>query len=269
MRSPYIFVGGKLEAEGPGAKFAVSGTESPGTMSAPTWTRYFHRTGPARYAYYLRCQLSGPARLRAVKIVNDIQMAPSPARHGRWRKRIHLQRRVARRASGPDSPTSGLSGPRPGPPHAPALRYSRLRKRGRRDRFRLPVDELRRSRRRRDRGLPVRGLQLCRYEVAALHELRQAHIPDRRCRPARYTCQARPAQSRPKYDRRVRTGPERAVGTLERDLELQPRGPRRPWKWLCNSIARNRGVLRWTPNPMGRKPVAYRIYASDEKLLRQ
>ena len=33
---------------------------------------------------------------------------------------------------------------------------------------------------------------------------------------------------------------------------------------------RTRGVLRWTPNPKGRKPVAYRIYASDEKgFLRQ
>ena len=28
---------------------------------------------------------------------------------------------------------------------------------------------------------------------------------------------------------------------------------------------RNRGVLRWAPNPLGRKPVAYRVYASDEK----
>ena len=33
-----------------------------------------------------------------------------------------------------------------------------------------------------------------------------------------------------------------------------------------NSTAtRNRGVLRWAPNPLGRKPVAYRVYASDEK----
>jgi hypothetical protein len=27
----------------------------------------------------------------------------------------------------------------------------------------------------------------------------------------------------------------------------------------------NRGVLRWAPNPLGRKPVAYRVYASHEK----
>jgi len=24
------------------------------------------------------------------------------------------------------------------------------------------------------------------------------------------------------------------------------------------------GILRWAPNPRGRKPVAYRVYASDE-----
>lgn len=29
--------------------------------------------------------------------------------------------------------------------------------------------------------------------------------------------------------------------------------------------AENEGVLRWTPNPRGHRPVAYRIYASDEK----
>ncbi len=28
---------------------------------------------------------------------------------------------------------------------------------------------------------------------------------------------------------------------------------------------RNRGVLHWSPGPMGRKPVAYRVHASDEK----
>jgi hypothetical protein len=28
---------------------------------------------------------------------------------------------------------------------------------------------------------------------------------------------------------------------------------------------RNRGVLRWSPSQMGRKPVAYRVHASDEK----
>jgi hypothetical protein len=45
-----------------------------------------------------------------------------------------------------------------------------------------------------------------------------------------------------------------------------PRGPAPPLDIVVHFDGeRTRGDLRWSPNPKGRKPVAYRIYASDEK----
>ena len=45
-----------------------------------------------------------------------------------------------------------------------------------------------------------------------------------------------------------------------------PRGPASPTDvTLATDRDRGAGVLRWKPNPTGRKPVKYRIYGSDEK----
>ena len=69
-------MGGRLEIEGNGAKFAVS-------LDGKTWTdagenldKFFSPGGPARYHYQLRCQLGDGARLKRLGIVNDLQMAP-------------------------------------------------------------------------------------------------------------------------------------------------------------------------------------------------
>ena len=45
-----------------------------------------------------------------------------------------------------------------------------------------------------------------------------------------------------------------------------PHGPSPPQNVRLDfDRARNRGVLRWEPNPLGSQPAAYRVYASDEK----
>ncbi len=76
MRSPYVFVGGRIEAEGAEAKFSIS-------VDGETWQtvkenldKSFSTVGPARHEYKLKCQLEGAARLRRLAIVNDLQMAP-------------------------------------------------------------------------------------------------------------------------------------------------------------------------------------------------
>ena len=38
--------------------------------------RAFPEVGPARYSYRLRCELDGPARLRRLAVLSDVQMAP-------------------------------------------------------------------------------------------------------------------------------------------------------------------------------------------------
>ena len=53
---------------------------------------------------------------------------------------------------------------------------------------------------------------------------------------------------------------------MESNLELHAAGTGTPKRCRLEfDRERNRGVLRWAADPLGRKPVAYRVYASDEK----
>jgi hypothetical protein len=76
MRSPYVFVGGRLEVEGAKALFSLS-------WDGKTWQKVgkdlgplFPPAGPARYEYRLKCELPEGARLARLAIVNDLQVAP-------------------------------------------------------------------------------------------------------------------------------------------------------------------------------------------------
>ena len=77
MGSPYVFVGGRLEAEGNGARFSIR-------QDGKTWQqvpgesldKFFSTVGPPYYRYQVRCELSAGASLKKLAIVNDLQMAP-------------------------------------------------------------------------------------------------------------------------------------------------------------------------------------------------
>ena len=77
MLSPYPFVGGHFKAEGAGAAFELS-------KDNKSWTdvgngildyQFPSQWGPW-YEYRLRCRLEGDARLKALRIVSDVEMAP-------------------------------------------------------------------------------------------------------------------------------------------------------------------------------------------------
>ncbi len=76
MSSPYVFVGGRLEVEGTGARFQLSWDGKSWHEVDRNLDGFFPPEGPARYRYYLRCELSGDAQLRRLGILNDLQMAP-------------------------------------------------------------------------------------------------------------------------------------------------------------------------------------------------
>jgi hypothetical protein len=76
IRSPYVLVGGRLEAEASGAKFSLSWDGKSWHDAGTELGKFFAPDGPARYTYQLRCELAAGARLRRLGIVNDIQMAP-------------------------------------------------------------------------------------------------------------------------------------------------------------------------------------------------
>jgi hypothetical protein len=76
MRSPYVFVGGRIEAEGANAQFSFSADGKTWRKVKDNLDQFFPTVGPALYEYRLKCQLEGPARLHRLAIVNDLQMAP-------------------------------------------------------------------------------------------------------------------------------------------------------------------------------------------------
>jgi len=76
MRSPYVFVGGRLEVEGAGAKFFICQDGKTWRPAQDSLDKFFSTVGPACYEYQLKCQLEGTARLRRLAIINDLQMAP-------------------------------------------------------------------------------------------------------------------------------------------------------------------------------------------------
>ena len=269
MRSPYIFVGGKLEAEGPGAKFALSWDGKSWHDVGTDLDTLFPPHGPARYAYYLRCQLSGPARLRAVKIVNDIQMAPlslpgmgvgeneftySDESPGAREVRLTHQW-VERSASRP-----------PAAPEAPIFPPNGKEADGTDFAFQWT-----------NSADPDRDVIVdYQFELSTYADMRWplsmsfAKLISRTADAgrARYTLpEAGLLNPDQKYYWRVRAQDQKGLwGPWSATWSFTPRGPAPPLEVALQfDSARTRGVLRWTPNPMGRKPVAYRIYASDEK----
>ena len=199
MRSPYVFVGGRLEVEGTGAKFALS-------WDGQSW----HEVDRNLDGLF---PPEGPGSLRVLPQVRALGRRAAPHGSGssttsRWPRSLFPAWGSARTRS--STPTIAASKRRvrithqwversasrpPGPPSRAGL--SPRRRSGQRDRDRFPVAARRRSRWRRDRRLPFRALRTSRHEVAPLHELRQAHLPDARRGPgALHSARARPLESR-------------------------------------------------------------------------
>jgi len=76
IHCPYVIVGGRLEVEGSGVAFAVSTDGKSWQSVSQNLDEAFPANGEAQYEYYLRCQLSQQSQLKCLAIINDIQMAP-------------------------------------------------------------------------------------------------------------------------------------------------------------------------------------------------
>ncbi len=269
MRSPYVFVGGKLEAEGTEAKFSFSADGKSWQDVKDGLDGFFTPGGPARYEYRLRCRLSGAARLRRLGIVNDVQMAflalPEMAvgvnpflytdRSSGERKVRITHEWVERSASKPpDAPPSAVYPPDGGEADGTAVAFQwnpskdadgdpiadyHFELSDRPDlRWPLSMDFTKLVSRTADKGK-------ARYALSAPGLL----TPDR------------------KYYWRVRAKDGKGVwGAWSRTWSFTPRGPAHPLEvTLDGDAARGVWTLRWKANPVGRKPAKYRVYGSDEK----
>jgi len=76
MKSPYPFVGGRLDVGGSGATFSISWDGATWHPVGENLDSMFPSRGPARYEYRLKCEHAPGGRLERLAIVNDVQMAP-------------------------------------------------------------------------------------------------------------------------------------------------------------------------------------------------
>jgi hypothetical protein len=269
VRSPYVYVGGRLDAEGNGAKFALSSDGKEWQDVADNLDTFFASGGPARYGYQLRCQLAGDARLKRLGIVNDVQMAPivlpemtvgtnafvyTDESPGERKVRIThewVERSTSRPPEAPAAPVYPADGGEANgtditfqwtpatDPDGDAIADYHFELSGRADmRWPLSTNFRKLISRTADRGkaqytLPYVGLL----------------TPDRQ------------------YYWRVRAKDGKGVwGPWSGSWSFTPRGPDCPLDVAVDyDEGRNVGTLRWKPNPVGRRPAKYRVYASDEK----
>lgn len=269
IRAPYVIVGGKLDVQGTGAKFEISWDGKSWESVGSDLDAHFPPVGTARYAYHLRCQLSGAAHLRGLRIVNDLQMAPlslpemaigenqftySDESTGERRVRI-MHEWIERSASAPPAaPTASI----------------RPRDRGESQGTDVVFEW--------QPAVDPDGDKIADYhfELSSRADMKWplsmsfAKLISRTsdAGAARYTLKA-PGELNPdrEYYWHVRAKDAQGVwGQWSKTWRFTPRGPAPPLDvTLEYDSEKNLGTLRWAPNPMGRKPVAYRVYASEEK----
>ncbi|HTK74384.1 MAG TPA: Ig domain-containing protein [Gemmataceae bacterium] len=76
IAGPYPLVGGRLETEAEGAKFAVSPDGKQWTnIAGGNFDTFFPLQGNPYYQYQLRCELPAGAKLKRLAVKNDLQMA--------------------------------------------------------------------------------------------------------------------------------------------------------------------------------------------------
>jgi len=283
MRSPYVLVGGRLEAEGADARFSISADGKTWQAVKDNLDKFFSVVGPARYEYQLKCQLEGPARLRRLAVVNDLQMAPmtlpemavgenaftysDQSAEGRKVRITHrwVERSVSRP---PQAPQAAIYPPDGGEsdgtdvvfqwaaandPDGDAIGDYHFELSSRAD-MRWPVS-------------------MCFYKLISRtadvnKEKDKATGKEKSTVKAQYTL-PQPGLLTPdrQYYWRVRAMDDKGVwGPWSKTWSFTARGPAHPLNvTLDYDPAKGAGILRWKANTAGRAPAKYRVYGSDEK----
>jgi hypothetical protein len=270
MRSPYPFVGGKLEIDGTAAKFFVSWDGKEWQDAGENLDALFPAKGPARYEYRLKCELGAGARLKRLTIVNDLQMAPlalpgmivgenrftySDQSTGPRRVRIThewVDRSLSRPPSAPPTPVFPADGGRTNGTDV-AFQWNKPEDAsadGIADYHFILSD-------RKDMAWPLSSNFEKLVSNTADHGQARYTLP--------YVGLLTPGRE---YYWRVRAKNGEGVwGPWSKTWSFTADGPAQPVDVTLVPARESEGkvTLRWKPNEIGRKPVKYRVYGSDEK----
>ncbi|HET6879378.1 MAG TPA: hypothetical protein VFI31_04460 [Pirellulales bacterium] len=269
MSSPYCIVGGRLDADQTGAKFSLSWKGGAWNEVDEALDPFFAPQGPARYGYYLKCELPEGAELRRLTIVNHLQMAPltlpdmgvgrnnfTYTDESPGDRRVRISHKwVERSASRPPDAPASTAFPLDGgdcegtdivfrwqpaaDPDGDAITDYHFELSSRAD-MKWP--------------LSMSFAKLISRTADGGH--------------ARYTLPGPGLlNSDTKYYWHVRAKNEKGVwGAWSETWSFTPHGPAPPRDVRLEvDEHRMRGVLYWKPSPRGRQPIKYRVYASDEK----
>jgi len=270
MRSPYVFVGGRLEVEGTAAKFSLSWDGKEWQEVGKDLDPPFLSKGPARYEYRLKCELAAGARLKRLAIVNDLQMAPlalpgmvvgenrfnyTDQSPGPRRVRIThewVERSLSRTPGAPASPVFPNDGGRTDgtdivfqwnkPEDASADGIAD---------YHFVLSD------RKDLAWPLSSNFEKLVSNTADHGQSRYTLP--------YVGLLTPGRE---YYWRVRARNGKGVwGPWSKTWSFTPDGPAQPVDVTLEParVSDDTVTLHWKPNEAGRKPVKYRVYGSNEK----
>jgi len=270
MHAPYPFVGGRFEVEGRGAKFGLS-------KDGEKWTdvtngildyQFPSEWGPF-HEYLLRCTLDGDARLKGLKIISDVQTAPlgmpglvvgensfvytdeSPSE-----RKVRITHQWVERSASqpPPAPTAPVFPPDGGETDGTDIVF----------RWASPDDP------------DGDGIADYHWQLSDRSDMRWPLSPNFRKLISRTPDKGKPQYTLPyvglltpdrTYYWRVRAKDDKGVwGPWGQTWSFTAHAPMPPVNVTLDFDRTQRvGTLRWKPNPVGRPPVKYRVYGSDEK----
>jgi len=282
MRSPYVFVGGRIETEGNGARFFLC-TDGKTWKAVPgdNLDRFFPVVGPPCYEYQVKCELDDTALLKKVAFVNDVQMAPmalpemavgqnsftySDQTQGTREVRIThawVERSATRPPAAPEAVHPAHGGESdgtdvvfqwtvPADPDGDGMSDYQFELSRRADmRFPLSMSFYKLISRTLDASRTWTGQGFRFSEVKPQYTLGEPGLltPDTN------------------YYWHVRAMDAKGVwGPWSKTFSFTARGAAYPLDVKVDwDEAKAAGTLKWQPNPVGRRPAKYRVYGSDEK----
>jgi hypothetical protein len=269
LKAPYVIVGGRLEAEGRAARFEISVDGTSWKPAGADLDPHFPPTGRAIYSWKLRCTLAGDACLRRLAILNDLQMAPlslpemvvgenrftytDATPGGRSVRLTHewVERSTTRP---PDAPASAVSPPDGGESDGTRIAFTWSPAKDP-DGDRIA-----------DYHFQLSDRADFAYTISSTFNRLVSKVGGRA--EERFEL-PRPGLLAPdlRYFWRVRAMDANSIwGPWGGPWSFTARGPGVPTDVRIDvDQATGSGLLRWSPNASGTRPVKYRVYASDEK----
>jgi hypothetical protein len=268
MRSPYPFVGGRIEADGAGAEFALSRDGKEWQDVARDLDPCFPPGSPGCYAYFLRCRLTGEASLKRLGIVNDLQMTALalPAMALGENRFTYTDESAARKVLVTHEWVERSAWQPPAAPQATLYPGDAGEAEGTQVVFRWTPSV----------GADGTAAGDYHFELSERPDMRWPLSTNFRrlisrtadAGKAQYTLPG-PGLLTPDraYYWHVRARDAKGVWSpWGPTWSFTARGPAEPVNVrLEGDPAAGAGVLRWEPNPVGRRPAGYRVYGSDEK----